>query len=772
MAATIGGIITATSDTGTDSAAPSATNVDISSITPVATGTTPTAPDLSIQRIFADPDLSGASLRNPKFSPDGRYIAYLQGRPDDKNQLDLWAFDTHLGKARRLIDSRALTGGKERLSAEEQSRRERLRTASLRGIVDYEFSKDGRRLLIPLDGDLYLYELPAHAGSMTRLTSTDAYETDARFSPGGRYVSFIRDQNLFAIDLHEQEELQVTSDGAGPVTNGVAEFIAQEEMGRDTGYWWSPDDRRIAYTRSDDTPVRETERYEINAEGARMYRQRYPAAGTPNVRVTLKVAQIGNPAPTDLDLRLHGYLARVDWFPDSRHLAVQHQTRDQKRLDLLKVDVASGHSQVILTETSPHWIELHDDLRFLKERPAFIWASRRSGYRHLYLHDLDGRLIRPLTAGEWMVTGDGTESGLVGIDEPRRLVYFMANEGSPLERHLYATSLDTRNPAAVTRLSREPGWHDARLLPGARQYLDLWSSPEQPPSASLRRLDGTVHQWLLRNALDDSHPYAPYRSAHVPEEYGSLRANDGQTLYFRLQKPANLAAGKRYPVVIDAYGGPHFQYVRKDWMGGTRAVQGYFRQMLARNGFVVFTLDNRGSGFRGSAFETAIAGRLGGIEVQDQLQGVAFLKTLPFVDASRIGIMGWSYGGYLSLMALTTSTAFKAGVAGAPVTDWSLYDTHYTERYLGMPEANAEGYRLSNVLTHAERMRGSLLLVHGMADDNVLFTHSTLLMQRLQTLGRPFDLMTYPGAKHSLIRMPGTGRHYHEMILRFFQTAL
>lgn len=739
---------------------------------PAHAGADSAVPNLSVERIFADPDLSGARLRNPRFSPDGRYVAYLQGRPDDKDQLDLWVFDTRLGKARMLIDSHASSGGQQRPSAEEQSRRERQRIASLRGIVDYEFSNNGSRLLIPLDGDLYLYELSARTGSMIRLTSTDAYETDARFSPGGRYVSFVRDQNLFAIDLHEHKEIRITSDGSGPIGNGVAEFIAQEEMGRDTGYWWSPDDRRIAYTRTDDAGVQEIERYEINADGARMYRQRYPAAGTPNVHVTLKVVDIGSLASTEFDLQLHGYLARVNWFPDSRHLAVQRQTRDQKRLDLLKVDVASGRWRVMLTETSPHWVELHDDLRFLKERPAFIWASRRSGFRHLYLHDLNGRLIRPLTAGEWMVTGDGTESALAGIDESRARVYFMANAGSPLERHLYATSLDTRDPAAVTRISREPGWHDARLLPGGRQYLDLWSSPERPPSASLRRLDGTVHHWLLRNALDAAHPYAPYRPGHVPEEYGSLRTDDGQTLYFRLQKPTGFEAGKRYPVVIDIYGGPHFQYVRKDWMGGTRAAQGYFRQILARNGFVVFTLDNRGSGFRGNAFETAIAGRLGRIEVRDQLLGVEFLKALPFVDAGRIGIMGWSYGGYLSLMAATTSTAFKAAVAGAPVTDWSLYDTHYTERYLGMPKTNAEGYRLSSVLTHAEGLRGGLLLVHGMADDNVLFTHSTLLMQQLQALGKPFDVMTYPGAKHSLIRMPGTGRHYYEMVLRFFLTAL
>jgi dipeptidyl-peptidase-4 len=732
-----------------------------------------TAAPLTVERIFGAPDLSGPRLREAKFSPDGRYVTYLQGKPDNKDQLDLWAFDTRTGQSRLLVDSRALVGGDERLSAEEEARRERQRTASLRGIVAYQFSADGRRLLIPLGGDLYLYELNARANPVTRLTESAGYETDSRFSPGGRYVSFVRDQNLFAIDLRTRQERALTTDGAGLVQNGVAEFVAQEEMDRDTGYWWSPDDTRIAFTRIDDAPVQEVERYEINADGARMYRQRYPAAGTPNARVELKLIELASGTVTPVELELgDGYLARVDWFPDSKHLAVQRQTRDQKRLDLLKIEVASGRMQTLLTETSPNWVELNSDLQFLKSRPAFVWGSRRSGYKHLYLYDLDGKLLRPLTAGDWMVVGDGGETGVVGVDEKRGNVYFMANAASPLERQLYVASLATTKPDAPQRISREEGWHDIKLLPGGRGYFDLFSSPKQPPTASLHALDGSLQHWLVRNALDESHPYHSFFADHVEEEFGAIAAEDGQQLMYRLLKPKGLQAGKRYPVVIDVYGGPHNQYIKKDWMGGARAPQGYFRQVLAQRGFVVFTLDNRGTGFRGNAFETAIAQRMGKVEVTDQLRGVEFLKTLPFVDPQRIGIMGWSYGGYMTLMALTTSDVFKAGVAGAPVTDWRVYDTHYTERYLGLPSINKSGYEASAVLSHVDALKGKLLLVHGMADDNGLFTHRTLLMQSLQSKSKQFELMTYPGGKHGLVRMPQQGRHFYEMVVSYFEREL
>jgi dipeptidyl-peptidase 4 len=744
----------------------------LSALGATCSGLSSAAP-LTVERLFAAPDLSGPRLREVKFSPDGRYVTYLQGKAENKDQLDLWGFDTRSGKAQRLVDSNAFVSESEPLSAEEEARRERQRTASLRGIVEYSFSEDGRNLLVPIGGDLYLYDLQASEQSVRRLTSTPSYETDARFSPLGKYVSFIRDQDLFIIDVSSGRESALTHDGEGLISNGVAEFIAQEEMDRDTGYWWSPDDKWIAFTRTDDTSVQEVERFEINAEGASMSRQRYPAAGTNNTQVELKLVELagGEIKPLAIDFN-ERYLARVEWFPDSNALAVQRQSRDQKLLELLKIDVNNGASRTLLEELSAHWIELNHDLHFLDKRQAFIWSSRRSGYKHLYLYDWNGKPIRPLTSGEWMVVGDGTETGFVGTDETKGLVYFMANKDSPLERHLYSASLDTKTSDKPRKISQEPGWHDAQLLPGARAYFDLHSSPRQPPTASLRSLDGSISAWLIRNELNSSHPYAAFNTDHVEEEFGSIPASDGQRLFYRVLKPARLKSGGRYPVVIDTYGGPHFQYVRKDWMGGTRAVQGYFRQLLAQHGFVVFTLDNRGSGFRGNAFESPIAGRLGKIEIEDQLRGVEFLRTQPYVDPDRIGIMGWSYGGYMTLMAMTSSDVFRAGVAGAPVTDWSLYDTHYTERYLGMPQANAKGYENSSVLTNAENLNGRLLLVHGMADDNVLFTNSTMLMQRLQSNHKQFDAMTYPGGKHGLIRMPQMGRHYYETVLRFFEENL
>lgn len=729
------------------------------------------AEQLTVARIFDAPDLSGPRLREPKFSPDGRYITFLQGKAENKDQLDLWAFETRTGRSRLLVDSRAFSSGPEQLSAEAEARRERQRTASLRGIVEYEFSGDGTKLLVPLGGDLYVYDLNAKSNAVRRLTSTEAYETDARFSPRGRYVSFIRDQDVFVIDLSSGVERALTTDGDGLIQNGVAEFVAQEEMDRSTGYWWSPDEARVAFTRIDDSPVQEVERFEINANDARMVRQRYPAAGTPNTKVELKVIALASSQVAAVALPIDGYLARVNWFPDSQRLAVQWQTRDQKRLSLLTVDAATGAASPLLTETSTSWIELHNDLRFLKRRDAFVWSSRRSGYKHLYLYDLEGRLIRPLTQGDWMVVGDGVESGVVGIDEARGLVYFTGTKESPLERHLYSVSLDAKTPDRVTRISREPGNHNVLLLPGGREYLDTWSSPEQPPTLSIRTLDGKVKRWVVRNALDTTHPYHPFLSSHLPEEYGSIKASDGQELYYRLIRPAGAAAGQRFPVVIDVYGGPHAQYVRKDWLGGSRAAQGYFRQLLAQRGFVVFSLDNRGSGFRGVAFESALHGRMGKVEVDDQIRGIEFLKTLPFVDAERVGIFGWSYGGYMALMALARPE-IKAAVAGAPVVDWSLYDTHYTERYLGTPQFNASGYERSSVLPYTRDFKGSLLLVHGMADDNVLFTNSTMLMQKLQSEGSQFQLMTYPGGKHGLVRGAQMGRHYYELVVEFFEREL
>ena len=732
---------------------------------------------LTLERLFSGPDLAGASLRSARFSPDGKLVTYLQGSAESKDRLDLWAHDIATGRNALLVDSRSLVADEGTLSPEEEARRERQRTVALAGIVDYQFSADSRLLLIPIAGDLFLYDLKApRAGSaVRRLTSTAAAETDARFSPRGRFVSFVREQNLYVIEVATGRETAVTREGAGLVSFGMAEFIAQEEMDRDTGYWWSPDERMIALTRVDESTVDEVERFEIYAETVRVIRQRYPAAGRPNARVDLWVATLAGSATSLRELPAaaasEGYLARVAWFPDSRALAVQRQTRDQKRLELLKVDTASGAARRLLEERSDTWVELHDELTFLKGQPAFLWASYRSGHKHLYLYDLDGKLLRPVTAGEWMVVGDSRERAIEGVDEAKGLVYFTANRDTPIERHLYAAPLtgssDTAGiEARIRRLTEGAGWHSVSMAGDAQRWLDTFSTPDTPPSLTLRHTTGKRPSALVANTLGAGHPYAPYLAAHRTPEFGTLRAADGQVMHFTMLKPLGFDPSKRYPVIVEVYGGPGVQRVQRAWGG-------YYRQYLAQQGFVVFMLDNRGSGNRGRAFETALYHRMGSIEIEDQVKGVDYLRSLTFVDPARIGVWGWSYGGYMALMCMVKAPGyFTAGVSGAPVTDWGLYDTHYTERYMGTPQGNPQGYRDGMVMTHAAGLAGPLLVMHGMADDNVLFTHSTALFKTLQDLRKPFEVMPYPGSKHALLRFGSTGPHAYEAISRFFARNL
>lgn len=733
------------------------------------------AEKLTLERLFSAPDLSGASLRAPQVSPDGRLVTYLRGKPENPGQLDLWAWDVRARRQRMLVDSAVLAPGERALSAAEEGRRERQRSAAFSGIVEYQFSRDSRRLLVPLAGDIWIYDLRAPpARAARRITATDAWETDARLSPGGRYVSFVRDRNLVIHDLGTGQERALTAGAGDAVSFATAEFVAQEEMGRSTGYWWSPDDTRIAFTRVDESPVAEVERFQINADNVQVVRQRYPAAGTRNALVELFVTGVEGGAPVRVDLGPDPdiYLARVDWFPDGRTLAVQRQSRDQKTLTLLAAEPGSGATRELLTERSAAWVGLNDELTFLDGSGQFIWSSSRTGYRHLYLHAADGTLVRPLTAGEWNVVGDGGRRALKGVDEKRGLVFFTASAESPLERHLYSASL--RGPGTgMRRLTAEPGWHSVTMPQGAGSFLDTWSTPERPPSVTLRDASGQVIDVLVSNDLDAAHPYARYLDEHVPTEFGTIRAASGEELHYRINRPRVLEPGRRYPVIVDVYGGPESQSVRRAWPNSARSNTGFFHQVLAQHGYVVFSLDNRGTGYRGTAFESALHRKMGSVEVEDQVRGIEFLKTLPYVDGDRIGIFGWSYGGYMALMcAMQAPEMFAAAVAGAPVTDWRLYDTHYTERYMGTPAGNPSGYAASTVMTHAAGLADPLLVIHGMADDNVLFTNSTVLFKRLQDLGKPFDIMAYPGSKHGLLRLPGTGRHAYEAIKRFFDEKL
>ncbi|HLM52550.1 MAG TPA: prolyl oligopeptidase family serine peptidase, partial [Pseudoxanthomonas sp.] len=491
-----------------------------------------------------------------------------------------------------------------------------------------------------------------------------------------------------------------------------------------------------------ESPVPVQKRYEVYPDRTEVVEQRYPAAGENNVRIRLGVIAPradARPQWVDLGKEQDIYLARVDWR-DPQRLTFQRQSREQKTLELIEATLATGRQRILATETSDTWVPLHHGLRFLDDG-RFLWSSERSGFQHLYLASEDGRRMTALTRGDWPV------DKLLAVDEDAGLVFFSAGIQSPTQSQVYSVPLAGGEPK---RLSAAPGMHNATFADNASVYVDLWSNARTPPQIELFKADGTRIATLVENDVTDpGHPYAPYLAAHRPVEFGTLAAADGSTpLNYSLIKPAGFDPAKRYPVVVYVYGGPAAQTVTDAWPGRADA---FFNQYLAQNGYLVFSLDNRGTPQRGAAFGGALYAKQGTVEVDDQLRGAEWLKAQPFVDGARIGVHGWSNGGYMALMLLTKhSGAYACGVAGAPVTDWALYDTHYTERYMNLPAANPAGYREASVFTHLDGMKSKLLLVHGMADDNVLFAHSTKLMSELQKRGTPFELMTYPGAKHGL----------------------
>ncbi|AVJ55479.1 S9 family peptidase [Idiomarina sp. OT37-5b] len=721
------------------------------------------AEQLTIERIFSAPALSGESIRALRFAPDGQSLTYLKGRDDDASRYDLWQYQIDSGEHRLLVNSDSLYSGPENLSDEEKARRERLRLSGS-GIVSYQWSAQSDALLFPLNGDVYYYDLAQ--GKARQITDTEAFETDARLSPQGNYVSFIREQNLYTVHLDSGKEQAITHSGGGAIKFGMAEFVAQEEMDRMTGYWWAPDESSLVLTKVDETPVDIATRSEIYADRIDMIEQRYPFAGTDNVDIDLGWVKLSE-REQSLESTIQwlglselgdGYLARVNWMNDGKRFTYQWQSRDQQTLELRLVETEALKQQVLITETSDSWVNIHDDLYFLNDNKHFVWASERSGYKHLYLYRVDGSLIRQLTAGNWAV------DELEAIDEQTGVIYFSGRQSSPLERHLYRNQLNTGSPGSPSRITEREGIHSIVFASDAQSYLDTFESPEQPPQVSLHGPTGERLAWLNQNEINKNHPLKPYYRDWLYPDYGTLEADDGQTLYYQLTKPANFDSQKQYPVMVYVYGGPGVQVVDKGWGN-------LFVQYMAQQGYVVFSLDNRGSANRGKAFEAPIYRAMGEPEVRDQMRGVDYLRTLDFVDPDRIGIYGHSYGGYMTLMSMFKAPDyFAAGVSGAPVTDWALYDTHYTERYMGMPQ-NGDAYQNSSVFPYAEKLRGDLLIYHGMADDNVLFTHSTKLYKQLQDNRQQFQMMNYPGKKHSL-NGTATKIHRHQLIHDFFQQTL
>ncbi|MBN1876771.1 MAG: S9 family peptidase [Anaerolineae bacterium] len=667
------------------------------------------------------------------FSPDDRLITYLHS-PDRTLTQQLYAFDPQVCMARLLVTPPEGGDAEETLSLEEKLRRERARSRAL-GVTRYAWAKHANRLLIPLKGDIYVQD---GLDAPLRLVATQGEAgplLDPQFSPDGNYVACVQDAELYVISAEGGDSRQLTAGARGTGrTHGLAEYIAQEEMARAHGFWWSPDGRWIAFTEVDETHIpiyRIMHQGQDNTGEGAQEDHRYPFAGKANAKVRLGVIPSAGGEAVWLDLGDAEYLARVTWFPDGQ-LVAQVQNREQTELRLLAFDPQTGAGRVLLTETNKVWINLHNMLRPLKNG-NFIWASERTGFMHLYLYDAEGTLIRPLTTGTWMV------DGLEGVDENRRQVYFTATREHPTERHLYAVSLDGGEVRGITQ---ESGTHQVILDHAGCRFIDIHCELDQAPKVTLRDLDNSTVACVIYDEADPRVPELGLRPPGLVE----LTSRDGETLYGALYVPDNQIFGPGpYPTIVSVYGGPHAQMVTHRWLMAADMRAQYLRSL----GFLVFRLDNRGSARRGLAFEGAVKHNLGDLEVQDQVDGVRWLVEQGLADPERVGIYGWSYGGYMALMCLARAPeTFKVAVAGAPVVHWDGYDTHYTERYMGTPVSNPEGYCVGSVMTHVDHIQGKLLLVHGLIDENVHFRHTARIINALIRARKPYELLLFPDERH------------------------
>ncbi len=689
------------------------------------------------------------------FTPDGSAVTYLKAESASLSRV-LWRAEVG-GGAPRVVARPPGSGDTDaNVSREEALRRERQRLRET-GITQVVRAQAAEVAVIPLKGDLFL--MRGADGPLERITESASPEIDPKPSADGSKIAFVRDNELRVLDLASRKETQLSQGSAEGLTHGLAEFMAQEEMDRSTGYWWSPDGSKIAYQETDE---RQIPLYSIVHQGGgevSVETHRYPFPGARNAKVRLGVVPSSGGETTWLNLPVADddfYLARVDWDGPSS-LLVQILSRDQTSLKLHRVDLATGRSTLLIEETSSTWVNLHNDLRVIEGTGEILWSSERSGFRHLQLHDRDGKLNRVLTEGNWPV--DGVDH----VDAKRREVWFSAGIASPIERHLHRVLLDGGPRVKVTT---EPGTHRASVAKDGESYVDTSSSRSRPPLTRLMARDGRVI-----SELDDAAKSDPRLAelALVPPEIVPFQGRGGVDLYGAYYAPRSSALGPKAPLVVMLYGGPHVQYVNEAW----NLTADLNAQLLAERGFAVWKMDNRGSSRRGLAFESAIARNMGSVEVRDQVDGVAFVgKTRPEVDTRRVGVTGSSYGGYMTLRCLTEAPdVFGAGVAAAPVTDWDGYDTCYTERYMGTPGNNPSGYRSASVLTRVDRIKGDLLIVHGMVDENVHFRHTARLVSALIAADKPFRLLPLPEERHSSRKEEGR-KYVSEQLVGFFEASL
>lgn len=693
-------------------------------------------PRLTVERLFSDPPIAVLPPSRLRFSPDGAHLAWLMPASEQRGRLELWIADCSTRVCRRLFDPRILSPGS--TSEADRERQERQRQFAS-GVTTYEWFPDGKSVLVPLGSSVFRINLD---GEATALTPDSEEPGDLRLSPQGNFLTWVTGGNLFFMSIASRAITQVTQDGSETVTNGLAEFIAQEEMHRFEGYWWAPDESRLVFTRTDTSPIPHSYRMEVVKDSVTAVAQRYPFAGGNNAKVTLHEYRVSNHELRSIDPGIdpESYLARIGFIGGS--LVAQVQTREQQYLELLG-ETDNGDFVPWMSESSATWINLHDNLTELSDA-RFLWTSERTGLSRLMTGSRgEPDSLRFASPEDVHVTSVLGASGDV--------VWTQGWQGNPTERHLFETDLRS---GATQRHTQESGWHDGVLHPSTRRYASVYSSTVCLPELRLTELSDNTTHILLKVPADH-----PARTWQPPApQFGSIPASDGQQLWWRLTPPAEVQTAKLNPVVVYVYGGPGAQKACNATLPGLIT-------LLSDAGYGVLELDNRGSANRGRNFEAPLYLRMGGVEVEDQLRGIDVLRQCGWADLSRVAVFGHSYGGFMALMCITRHPeVFKAGVAVAPVSDWKLYDTHYTERYLGNPSTDDSAYINSSVMPHLKSLSRPLLLVHGMADDNVLVTHTTKVMAELQKHGKPFELMLYPGSRHALQEREVSIHRFNQML--------
>ncbi|MEO7971044.1 MAG: S9 family peptidase [bacterium] len=617
----------------------------------------------------------------------------------------------------------------------------------------YQLNNAETAALINFANDLYYYEFGSDKAVRITKNPNDE-EVGETFSPDDKMIGFVRMNDMFVFDLARGTERRLTNGGGPKILNGRLDWVYQEELygrGNFEAYWWSPDSKMLAYLRLDENPVHEFTVVDHIPYHQTVEETPYPQAGDPNPLVQLGVVNadggatrwIDNSKYTPADL----LIVRVSWSPDNRRVVYQAQNREQTFLDLNFADPTSGKTSTAFRETSKTWVEAIDNPTWLKNG-SFLWQSARSGWRHLYHYDSDGKLIKQVTEGKWEMRS------IDRVDEARSLIFFSGTENSHIAAQAYRINLDGGN---LLRLTTAAGSHRATFSPGSKLFIDNWSDANTPTQTRLYDDEGKLVRVIEENKVD---ALKQYKLGAV--ELLQVKTRDGFPMEAMMIKPPDFDPTKKYPVLEFTYSGPHAPQVRNAWGGMTYM----WHQMLAQQGYIIWICDNRTASGKGAESEWPVYQNFGELELRDLEDGLTWLKSQPYVDGSRIGIWGWSYGGYMTSYALTHSQSFKLGIAGGTVADWRDYDSIYTERYMRTPQNNPFGYKKSSPVTAAQDLHGKLLLIHGAIDDNVHLQNTVQFVYELQKAGKQFQLMVYPKSRHG-VTDPLLIKHMRQMMTDF-----